>query len=95
MDNFLTSLALCYKSGNLRVGFDSVKERLKAALILVTCDISEKTEKEINFLASNKHIEARKIHYSMDDVQAVLNKRIGVLAIEDENFAKLFHKQLG
>lgn len=98
MDNFLTSLALCYKSGNLRVGFDSVKEsieHLKAALVLVTCDISEKTEKEINFLASNKHIEARKIHCSMDDVQAVLNKRIGVLAIEDENFAKLFHKQLG
>lgn len=98
MDNFLASLALCYKSGNLRAGFDSVKEsieHLKAALVLVTNDISEKTEKEINFLSSKKQLKVHKISYSMDDIQSVLNKRVGVLAIEDENFAKLFQKQLG
>ena len=98
MDNFLTSLALCYKSGNLRAGFDSVKEsidHLKAALVLITNDISEKTEKEINFLSAKKQLKVRKISYSMDDIQSVLNKRVGVLAIEDENFAKLFQKQLG
>ncbi len=73
------------------MGFDSVKESLmtkKAHLILVASDISPKTEKEIRFFAEKNNVAVRKISASIAEIEFGIGKKVGIIAVCDEGFAK-------
>ncbi|MDR1753856.1 MAG: 50S ribosomal protein L7 [Eubacterium sp.] len=97
MNNILSNLGLCRKAGFLINGFDAViKEALdassKLAGILVSCDISDKTLKELKF--KSKNAEIIKLSVTKDDIGRVMGKNIAVIGITDEGFYKKFKAYL-
>ena len=93
MNNKLNTIGLCRKAGKLIGGFDAVFEELekpksKAAGILIAKDISAKTKKEVLFRAQRSNAKVAESDCTMDQLQQVLGKRIGVIAILDEGFYK-------
>lgn len=95
MNKQLGNLGLCRKAGCLILGFDAVKKAAQqgeAKLLLCTADISEKTKKEVRFFSDRYQILMREIPFNMEQVQDVIGKRIGVLAVTSENFADLLSR---
>lgn len=94
MNKILNLLTICRKAGKLCMGFDPVKESIekgKAKLVLLACDLSPKTEKEIRFFAEKKSDQSVKIittPLTLDEFYFGLGKKAGVFAICDEGFAK-------
>lgn len=93
MNNKLNTIGLCRRAGKLVGGFDAVfeefgKPKSKAACILIAKDISAKTKKEVLFKAERCNARVAEIDCTMDELQQVLGKRIGVIAILDEGFYK-------
>lgn len=84
-------LGLARRAGKLVYGFDatvsSIKEE-KAQLVVVACDISEKTEKNVRFEAVKKAIDVIKSSETIEDISRGIGKKAGVLAIIDKDFAK-------
>lgn len=73
------------------MGFDSVKESImtgKAHLILLASDISAKTEKEIRFFAEKNGTSVIKTDADIDEYGTAIGKKVGVIAVCDEGFAK-------
>ena len=62
-------------------------EKSRVHLVLLTTDLSPKTEKEVVFRAENAHIEMRRLPLSMDDIDRAISKRVGVLAVCDKGLA--------
>lgn len=97
VSNLLSNLGLCRRAGKLEAGFDSVKQAVVnrlALLILYTEDLSDKTKKEILFLAGKYQIEAVLVPLTMDQVAQMLRKKIGVFAITDQGFVTMLKKSL-
>lgn len=93
MNNKLNTIGLCKKAGKLIGGFDPVfeefaKPKSKAAGILIASDISAKTKKEVLFQAERYNAQVKELDCTMDELQGVLGKRLGVIAILDEGFYK-------
>lgn len=93
----INTLGLCKKSGKLVTGFDAVVEEManeksKIAGVLVASDISEKTLKELRFQSQRLSFSRPviKIDATMDELEKVLRKRTGILAVLDEGFFKSF-----
>lgn len=84
-------LTMCRRSGRMEMGFDPVKdsiEKNKAVLIILASDISAKTEKEIRFFADKKNIRVIRSDIAIAEYESSLGKKIGVIAVCDEGFAK-------
>ena len=93
----INTLGLCKKSGKLVTGFDAVVEEManeksKIAGVLVASDISEKTLKELRFQSQRLGFSRPviKIDATMDELERILRKRTGILAVLDEGFFKSF-----
>lgn len=72
-------------------GFDSSKEAIqtkKASIVLLASDISAKTEKEIRFFSDKSGINVIKTDASIDEFEFGIGKRVGVIAVCDNGFAK-------
>lgn len=87
--NFLSTLGLCRKSGRLIHGFDPVCEELKnpkskIAGVIIASDVSDKTQKEMNFFCDKYSVKLSQCGCTMDEIKTVLGKRTGVLAVLDE-----------
>lgn len=96
-DPILSAISLCKKAGKLLLGFDVVKEAAEKGtgkLLVMTADLSPKTQKEVVFLAEKYHVPSCTIPQTMDDIQNSVGKRSGVLAICDQGFAGLLRKHL-
>lgn len=101
-DKLAGLLGLCRRAGRLTTGFDAVLTLAaagKAALILTAADISEKSGKELRFaLARPPHppVPVRSIGLTKEEVGRVLGLRkpVGILATEDEGFARAFGRCL-
>lgn len=99
--NFLSTLGLCRKSGKLIHGFDPVCEELKnprskAAGVILTSDVSEKTQKEMRFFCEKYETALYVCENTMDEIKNVLGKRTGVLAVLDEGlFVSLTGRHTG
>lgn len=71
------------------MGFDAAVQELespktKAAGLLLAADVSPKTEKEIRFAAEKRGRTVVRAGFTMDEAEAALGKRVGVLLILDE-----------
>lgn len=93
----INTLGLCKKCGKLITGFDAVvdemgKEKSRISGVLVASDISEKTLKELKFQSAKLSFSRPviKINATMDELERVLSKRTGIIAVLDEGFFRSF-----
>lgn len=87
----ISLLTICRKAARLTMGFDPAKESVmtdKARLIVLAADLSPKTEKEIRFFADKKNVSVLKTDISISEMYSGIGKKVGVIAICDDGFAK-------
>ena len=58
-------------------------------IVYISCDLSEKTNKEIHFLASQFETQIVKTAYSMQELGSSIGKKTGIIAITDEGLAQM------
>ena len=90
-DRLLSLLGLARRAGRLSLGNDPVLSSLeegKAKLVLVCPDLSQRTLKGIESRAEAFGVPLVTIEQTMDQVSMSLGKRCGVLALNDEGFAR-------
>lgn len=69
------------------IGFDAVKDEIRKRTeggVIITSDISPKTEKEVLFHAEQNGIEVIKAKFTMDEAKHAIGKRAGVFFVTDE-----------
>ncbi|MDR0947382.1 MAG: ribosomal L7Ae/L30e/S12e/Gadd45 family protein [Ruminococcus sp.] len=84
-------ITIARRAGKLILGFDAVKEAImtrQAKLILITADVSAKTEKETVFFAEKKNVPVKKMTLTQDDLMNLFGKQYGVLSVSDQGFAE-------
>lgn len=82
---------MCRRAGRMELGFDSVKEALekrKARLVILAADVSPKTEKEVRFYSGKTDIKVMRCSSSMEEFGIGIGKKVGVIAVCDDGFAK-------
>lgn len=90
-DKVLALLGFCKKAGKLIVGTENVTELLKAhgkCLVMLSNDISAKTEKELKYHASGGGAVFIRLAYDRTTVAHATATTAGVLATADEGFCK-------
>jgi len=90
-------LGLCKKAGKLTIGFDAVAEaarRGSVALLVLTRDLSPKSAGRITALADEYNVRHLFIGAAMDDIERLLGKRAGILAIADHGLAEVVARQV-
>jgi len=90
-ERFYSTLSLCMRAKKLSFGFDTVKEAVKAGsvfLLLTASDLSEKTIKEVRFLAEKHEIPYLPLDKTQEEMRFVIGKFTGVLAVTDEGLVK-------
>jgi ribosomal protein L7Ae-like RNA K-turn-binding protein len=88
----LGALSMARKAGKLTLGFDAVKDTLvaaKARLVIITADVSPKTEKEVRFFCTRSGTDVIKTACGMEDIREMLGKKSGVLSVTDDGLAGL------
>ena len=96
-DKLLGALGLCKKAGKLIVGFDAVADAIRrgsAKLLVVTGDLSPKSAGRIEALAVEYKVRHLVIGAAMDDIERLLGKRAGILAILDQGLAEVVARQV-
>lgn len=91
----LDLLTVCRKAGKLVIGFDPVKDAVlnnKSRCVIVSCDISPKTLKEISFFSQKADADILRLEISMDELAHVFRKKIAVMAVTDNGFALALKK---
>ncbi len=91
MNKIVSLLGLARRAGKLVFGYDavvgSIKEE-KAKLLLIACDMSPKTKKNVKFEADKFGISLFELPCDIEEITAGIGKKAGVVAITDENFAQ-------
>lgn len=99
-DKFLGLLGICRRAGRMKLGFnksaDSLKTK-KAAAVFTASDISPKTEKELQYAARKATAKVIRTEYDIETLSKAIGAPAGVIAVEDEGFAKalILHLQGG
>jgi ribosomal protein L7Ae-like RNA K-turn-binding protein len=91
----LGTLTMARKAGKLTLGFDAVKDTLTAKtaeIVLVTADISSKTEKEIRFFCGRTGVDIEKTAITMEDCGHAFGRKSGVMSVTDRGLAGLVKK---
>lgn len=97
MNRLLSNLGLCRRAGKLTFGFDAVTTALaqgKVRMLLVTADLSRKTEKELLYQAKETDVPVYRLPYTMEELCCLLAKRVGILAVTDDQLANLIYNSL-
>ncbi len=87
----ISTITFCKRLKKLVLGFDAVKESIQKGqtqLVLTASDSSAKTQKEINYLCSQCCVLCCQTPFTLDEYWYLVGKRVGVIAVEDEGFAK-------
>lgn len=95
-DKLLSALSLCRKAGKLAMGFDPVKDSVfggKAWLVLLASDLSPKTAQRVR-LFCEELADCAELPLTMEDLSYITRKPTGVLAVTDQNLAKLCRAKL-
>lgn len=90
-DKILTLLGFCRKAGKLVFGTEKVTELIKKdrpCLVMLSKDISQKTEKELKYQASGRNTVFIRLEFDREIVAHATNTTAGVLATSDEGFSK-------
>ena len=91
MNKLLFALSLAKKSGKLVVGFDAVKTAVihgNAHIVLLANDLSEKTVKRVKYFCEDI-ADVYNTGLTQFEISQVAQRLTGVLAVTDENLAKL------
>lgn len=91
MNKLLFALSLAKKSGKLVVGFDAVKSAVihgNAHIVLLANDLSEKTIKRVQYFCEDI-TDVYNTGLTQFEISQVAQRLTGVLAVTDENLAKL------
>lgn len=83
-------ITLAKRAGKLIMGFDVVKDALQTKtckLLVISEDISEKTRKEVLFLANKYEMDIVFIELTLDELWYLVGKRVGVMCLNDDGFA--------
>ena len=97
MDKISSAFSLAKKAGKLLVGFDAVvhgMQQKEVCLAAVSSDLSPKTKKEVLYFAQKEGICCIDLPRDMEQLCAVFNRRVGVLAVTDEHFAQLVRRSV-
>lgn len=73
------------------MGYDVVKASLikgEAVLLLAASDLSQKTQKEVNFLSGQFDCPLVTLPNTLDELWYILGKRVGVISVIDEGLAE-------
>ena len=87
----LSTLGMCKKAGKLVIGFDAVAtaiQRGEASLLVLAADISPKSAKRIIRLATDHGVSHLQLDVSMIDIERLVGKKAGILAVTDQGLAK-------
>ncbi|MBO5105603.1 MAG: ribosomal L7Ae/L30e/S12e/Gadd45 family protein [Clostridia bacterium] len=90
-DKILTLLGFCKKAGKLIAGTEKVTELIKKGgpcLVMLSQDISPKTEKELKYHASGTNAVFIRLQFDRETVAHATKTTAGVLATADEGFSK-------
>lgn len=94
----ISLLTICRKAGRLLLGFDAAADAMKAEqakLILLSSDVSPKTEKEARFYAGKYgEIPVCALPFDMSTLALYFRKKTGVLSVTDAGFAAKLMKML-
>jgi len=93
----LGALGLCKKAGKLIVGFDAVADAIRrgsAELLVLTGDLSPKSANRIKTLAGENKVRCLSLGTAMDDIERLLGKRAGILAVLDHGLAEVVARQV-
>ena len=88
---FLRLIGLARRAARVSLGADKTYESLKnkkAYAVFIASDLSVKTEKELNFKADGTNIKIIRTEYDIETLSKAVGSPTGVIAIEDEGFAK-------
>lgn len=84
-NNTLNTLGLCKRAGKIITGFDAVVADIsKAAGIIITSDLSEKTKKEITYHCTKHNKTLKEINHTMMEIENIFGKKTGIIAVLDE-----------
>ncbi len=90
-------LGIARRAGKLDLGGEAVKQsvrRRRAKLVLLSADLSQRTAGAVCSEAEHAGVRAAPLPFGMDEVEAALGKRAGVIAVNDEGFARALQKLL-
>lgn len=90
-------LGFARKAGKLAVGTAATEESIKrrrSRLVIIGCDISEKSQKEIRFLSDKFNVPVAVTELSIDGITQSIGTKAGILSVEDEGFAKALSENL-
>ncbi len=92
-DRLLSLMGLCRRAGKMSLGCDPVREAIeegKAHLVLAAGDLSANTLKKVTASAEEGKVNILTLKRSKEQMSLSLGKICGVVAINDEGFAKKF-----
>lgn len=90
-NKILTLLGFCRKAGKLVFGTEKVTELIKKGkpcLVMLSSDISPKTEKELRYHAGGTNAVFVRLEFNRETVAHATNTTAGVFATTDEGFSK-------
>jgi len=88
-------LGIARRAGKLDLGAEAAKQavrRRRAKLVLLSADLSRRTGETVRAEAENAGVPAAPLEAGMDEVEAALGKRTGVIAVNDRGFAEALRK---
>ncbi len=91
MNNDISTITFCKRINKLILGFDLVKlgiQENSVHVVVLAKDLSDKTIKEVLFLCDKYTVPYKKVDISMTELEYIIGKRVGVMAITEESFAK-------
>ncbi len=86
----LNFLGIAVRAGKVQAGFNRCSTAIKsgkAKLVIVCCDISEKTVKEIRFLCDKYHTKMIEVDCQIAELTAAIGTKAGICAVCDLGFA--------
>lgn len=98
-NKILTLLGFASKAGKLSFGMQKATESInknKSKLIVMACDVSAKSQKEIIFFAHNKNISTVILReVTIEILSAAVGRKCGIISVCDNGFADAISKTLG
>lgn len=88
-------LGLARKAGKLEPGGVAAREAVRhrrAKLVLLSADLSRRTAETVGMEAENAGVRVSALPFGMDETEAAIGKKAGVIAVNDEGFARALLK---
>lgn len=90
-EKILSYLGICRRAGRLTLGFDAcvdAVERKKSRLVLLSNDISPRTQRNIVREAEKNRVRVLVLDFGMEQIGMAVGKKTGVISVNDDGFAK-------